>query len=191
MSIQTNLHGRLRNTPLPRSHGLFPLFEAVVNSIHSIEESSDDKNLGKIRVEIIRDNQSSLDIEQEKDIKEKIIGFRIYDNGVGFNDENMTSFETLDSEHKAHKGCRGVGRLLWLKAFDKIEINSCFKEETGLKSRSFKFDVVNGVSGPVDENVSDGDVTTVVYLSGFKKDYQEAASKTLNSISRTQFDSEG
>lgn len=38
MSLQTNLKGRLRNTSLPKSHGLMPVFEAVVNSIHSIEE---------------------------------------------------------------------------------------------------------------------------------------------------------
>ena len=35
MSLQTNLKGRLRNTSLPKSHGLMPVFEAVVNSIHS------------------------------------------------------------------------------------------------------------------------------------------------------------
>ncbi|WP_163370861.1 hypothetical protein [Endozoicomonas acroporae] len=39
-------------------------------------------------------------------------------NGVGFNDANIASFETLDSDHKIDKGCRGIGRLLWLKAFD-------------------------------------------------------------------------
>ena len=38
MSLQTNLKGRLRNTSLPKNHGLMPVFEAVVNSIHSIEE---------------------------------------------------------------------------------------------------------------------------------------------------------
>jgi len=42
MSMKTNLSGRLRNTSLPASHGLMPLFEAVVNSIHSIEELSED-----------------------------------------------------------------------------------------------------------------------------------------------------
>lgn len=48
MSIHTNLHGRLRNTPLSRNHGLLPLFEAVVNSIHSIEELSDDTAQGEM-----------------------------------------------------------------------------------------------------------------------------------------------
>ena len=38
MSLQTNLMGRLRNTDLPKSNALFPLFEAVINSIHAIDE---------------------------------------------------------------------------------------------------------------------------------------------------------
>jgi hypothetical protein len=38
MSLNTSLKGRLRNTNLPLTHGLAPLFEAVVNSIHSIDE---------------------------------------------------------------------------------------------------------------------------------------------------------
>ena len=36
MNISTNLNGRLRNTSLPLSCGLLPLFEAVINSIHGL-----------------------------------------------------------------------------------------------------------------------------------------------------------
>lgn len=38
MSIKTNLVGRLRNLQLSKSRALLPLFEAVVNSIHSIDD---------------------------------------------------------------------------------------------------------------------------------------------------------
>jgi hypothetical protein len=51
----------------------------------------------------------------------------------------MLSFETLDSDHKARLGCRGVGRLLWLKAFgfDRLlnaarERNRAFFDRLGL-----------------------------------------------------------
>jgi hypothetical protein len=37
-----------------------PLFEAVVNSVHSIEESKIGIENGKIRIEIIRKNEPSL-----------------------------------------------------------------------------------------------------------------------------------
>ncbi len=36
MSLHTNLLGRLRNTSLPKSHGLQPIFETIVNSIHAL-----------------------------------------------------------------------------------------------------------------------------------------------------------
>lgn len=62
MSMETNLQGRLRNTSLPYNHGLLPMFEAVVNSIHSIEEAGLALHDGNITVEIIRDAQQDLDL---------------------------------------------------------------------------------------------------------------------------------
>lgn len=66
MSMNTYLQGRLRNTPLPRSHGLMPLFEAVVNSIHSIAEASSDPAYGEISIEIVRLPQSAFQLDQGK-----------------------------------------------------------------------------------------------------------------------------
>jgi hypothetical protein len=46
----------------------------------------------------------------------------------------MKSFQTLDSDHKVLKGGRGVGRLLWLKAFKVVKATSFFGgEDSGLK----------------------------------------------------------
>lgn len=151
MSINTYLPGRLRNTPLPRSHGLVPLFEAVVNSIHSISEVSADPKYGAITIEIHRTSQASLELEDSKSKRgappqEHILGFSITDNGAGFNSKNMESFETLDSEYKSKQGCRGVGRLLWLKAFESVNVSSVFKEDSGNSfSRRFSFTPANGV----------------------------------------------
>ena len=122
MNMQTNLAGRLRNTPLPFSSGLLPLFEAVVNSIHAIEEAGLSTNDGRITIEILRKaKQEQLNLADAKkrgpDALEDIVGYPEADNGIGFTDENMESFHTLDSEHKVSQGCRGIGRLLWLKAF--------------------------------------------------------------------------
>ncbi|MCY4290542.1 MAG: hypothetical protein OXC72_02130 [Roseovarius sp.] len=49
MSMKENLNGRLRNASLPINHGLLPLFDAVVNSIHSIEEENENFINGKIK----------------------------------------------------------------------------------------------------------------------------------------------
>lgn len=66
--MNTNLQGRMRNTPLPMSHGLHCLFEAVVNSIHSIAEQSADPAYGEIDVQISRTPQTSLQLESGKPI---------------------------------------------------------------------------------------------------------------------------
>jgi hypothetical protein len=114
MSLSTSLKGRLRNTNLPLTNVLYPLFEAVVNSIHSIDSLSESDTAssydGEISIKVIRSSQASA----FDDVKTEIIGFEIVDNGVGFNKINYESFQTLDSEHKIALGCRGVGRLLWL-----------------------------------------------------------------------------
>ncbi|PCJ52711.1 MAG: hypothetical protein COA73_16055 [Candidatus Hydrogenedentota bacterium] len=64
MKLQTNLKGRLRNTTLPKNRALFPLFEAVINSIQSIEDSSADMS-GQITIEVIREAQQTR-IQTEK-----------------------------------------------------------------------------------------------------------------------------
>ena len=120
MTLNTSLQGRLRNTSLPKSYALFPLIEVVVNSIHSINERiklDQEFEISKayIKVKIIRSAQIYF-----YDSKSDITGFEIVDNGIGFNSKNYESFKTLDSEYKIEQGCRGVGRLLWLKAFKKI-----------------------------------------------------------------------
>lgn len=117
MSLQTNLRGRLRNTSLPKSHGLMPVFEAVVNSIHSIEEKGNADN-GRIVLRINRATQGGLDLDAKA--LSPIIGFTISDNGCGFDQVNVESFETPGSDRKIDKGCRGVGRLMWLKVFDLV-----------------------------------------------------------------------
>lgn len=65
MSLDTNLHGRLRNTSLPASSGLLPLFEAVINGIHAVEDAGLSSEQGRIVVQIIRDAQAEMEFEAE------------------------------------------------------------------------------------------------------------------------------
>lgn len=178
MSLQTNLRGRLRNTPLPKSHGLMPVYEAIVNSIHSIEEKDKWDDQDSITLFIHRNNQKSFDFEVKT---EPIIGFTITDTGCGFNNINFRSFQTLDSEHKIDKGCRGVGRLLWLKTFVQIDVNSKFKDETGKyfeRSFSFNSSGVNNNKVSTYDGVHTG---TIVKLTGFDDSYRKAVpTKTID-----------
>ena len=179
MSLHTNLSGRLRNTNLPKTHGLLPVFEAVVNSIQSLEEA--DKLAGaQISLEIIRNPQQQM--HPEKGGEQAIRAFTITDNGVGFNATNMTSFETLDSDHKIGKGCRGIGRLMWLKAFDVAEVESVFHEEGKLYRRNFSFSSQKGVQASPPEEVHDQQIQTILTLEGFDKEYYRSCRKTALGI---------
>jgi hypothetical protein len=186
--MPTNLGGRLRNTSLPLTSALLPLFEAVVNSIHAIEEAGTSTDDGRISITIIRKaKQESLDLDDAKkrgpDAREDIVGFRVDDNGIGFNDENMESFRTLDSEHKVQKGCRGIGRLLWLKAFKQVRVESTYCTSAMLRLRTFTFSAVGGVSDEKDEAAPEGvSVKTSVSLDGFNTRYRDYAWKTSKTI---------
>lgn len=193
--MMTNLQGRLRNTHLPKSHGLLPLFEAVVNSIHAIEEAEVPSLDGKITVEIMRRAQGQLPFDGKRVRRgpvpvEEIVGFRITDNGVGFTDVNFESFQTLDSEHKIEKGCRGIGRLIWLKAFDRVNVCSTyFAPDNVLRSRRFTFNSRQGVNDPVDVVAESGAVReTIIHLDGFHKEYRDASRKTATTIADSLFE---
>ena len=51
--MRTDVLGRVKNINLPASKPLFPLFEAIINSIHAIEDTGELK--GRIDIKIIRD----------------------------------------------------------------------------------------------------------------------------------------
>ena len=183
MRIKTNLNGRLRNTSLPSKNGLMPLFDAVVNSIHSIEELSENITDSRIVVEIERVSNRGLGLTSED--QGEITGFKVTDTGVGFNKENMESFETLDTDHKAAKGCRGVGRLLWLKAFDHVDISSVYRDGEQLKKREFLFDASSGVSDLRETPAESEERSTTVHLVGFDKNYGKSVPKKLDAISKS------
>ena len=182
--MSTNLAGRVKNTRLPLTKGLLPLFEAVLNSIHAIEDAGITTDDGRIDITILRKpKQSSLSLDDSKhrgpDSLEDIVGFRIEDNGIGFTEDNMESFRTLDSDYKISKGGRGVGRLLWLKAFGVVKIESVFKDAgTGFKQRRFQFDAVSGILNEHSEDMSTATNTgSVVELDGFDARYLKYSRK--------------
>lgn len=183
--IGTHLPGRVRNVSLAPSNGLMPLFEAVSNSIHAIEDAGRAPDEGRIRIEIRRGApRLSLDPDAPH-VQGEIDGFTITDNGIGFNEANFKSFRTLDSEHKVAKGGRGVGRLLWLKAFETVSVESVFKDDDGKhKCRKFSFSAAEGVTAGTPETL-DGrpQRRTTIALSGFRDRYRQQAYRTATSIS--------
>jgi hypothetical protein len=192
VALTTSLAGRVRNTNLPKSHSLLPLLEAVVNGLQAIDvRFGDEVGQGRLRVTIERSGQGEFEFEPAgpgRVALKPITGFVVEDNGVGFTPDNMNSFETLDTDYKASLGCRGVGRLLWLKAFDKVSVRSAYVAEDGqLRARRFRF----SISGEVEHAEAPDDLSeagTAVHLDGFKEDFQKNALKSADAIAREVFE---
>lgn len=185
MSINTSLKGRLRNTNLSLTNVLYPLFEAVVNSIHSIDfllRQGIISSLldGSITVKILRSSQ----VTAYSDVKPDIIGFEITDNGVGFNTDNFSSFQTLDSEYKIDLGCRGVGRLLWLKAFNTVSVKSIYEENGKIFTRTFDFNSTNDIHNDDLKEAPQEKIQTSIKLLDIRKEYLKYLRKTAIAISR-------
>ena len=107
-----------------------PLVETIVNAIQAIEAGSAKK--GFVDILVKRSNQQELEGGQPP-----VESFTVIDNGVGFNDENRDSFDTLYSDHKIAQGGKGFGRFTCLKYFDDLLIKSVFEGEEGRKKRAF------------------------------------------------------
>jgi len=179
--MKIELEGRIRNTRLPFHKALHPLFEAVVNSIEAIEERG--ISYGYINITIERD-QHQESFEQLADgVDKPVIGFIIEDNGVGFDEKNFNAFETSDTTYKEDKGGKGVGRFLWLKAFDKVEVESIFRENGKYKERRFEFIIKgDGIENLVTRETGQKKLTTTVKLIGFKGDYRRNCIKNAEKI---------
>ena len=124
--FHTNIAGKVRNTKLPKRKALWPLFEAISNSIHAIEEKGNLKS-GQIIIDIVRNGKKET-YENLKIVDiYPVNSFLIHDNGLGFNDNNLNSFLTAESDYKFEKGAKGVGRFVALKAFNHVNYNSSFQ----------------------------------------------------------------
>lgn len=87
-----------------------------------------------------------------------------------------------------NKGGKGVGRFIWLKAFEKVQIDSTFRDETGeIYHRHFEF-TTEKESGIKNEQVSEAtplaERTTTVHLQGFKDVYEKNCPKQTATIAQ-------
>jgi hypothetical protein len=94
---------------------------------------------GKFPLKAIRDGQREIKIEGEP-LYNPIIGFEVYDNGIGFIDKRYTAFGDAFTDFNVKKGCKGIGRYTVLACFGSMEVNSNFCENSEWYSRQFRFD---------------------------------------------------
>ncbi|MFA9262984.1 MAG: ATP-binding protein [Undibacterium sp.] len=163
--LEFTLSGRLRNIVLTpsASNCLVPLFEAITNSIHAIEDrfGPDGLSSGKIDIAVERN-------------KTEIASYRVDDNGEGLTPENYKSFITADSPRKVTRGGKGVGRLTWLKVFNSIAVDSYY-DRVGVHRLSFRF-LQDDIAPIQDKKITPADVNatigTSVRMEGMHSNFQ-------------------
>ncbi|TPN75961.1 ATP-binding protein [Mesorhizobium sp. CU2] len=167
--------GRIRNMQLPdgRTALLYSVYEAISNAIQAIEE-----RFGK--AEFAKRGIISIMAQTNPDKTLKYLA--ISDNGIGLNSAHLEAFETCDTRQKYALGGKGVGRLVWIKVFDKIDVESCY--EVGFhdfEKINFRFDPQreDSLVNPKKGKGSDGEVGTKIILSEVKGDQNAAISPTI------------
>ena len=184
--MEVSVIGRVNNIPLPVTKALFPVFEAVINSIQACNSSAS-CNIDLI----INRNLSQPALSDDASFLPEIKGFVIKDNGCGFNTENYTSFNKSDSTSKIEIGGKGVGRFLWLKSFEYVSINSVYIENNEKKKIYFNFAAKtdDGISdlviNPVSKSIA---VTTEVKLVNILKKYTKYIPKETKTIAQNLFE---
>jgi hypothetical protein len=130
-SLRPNIVKRIDRLPKPKNvtAAMQPLFEAISNAIHSVQNRFPETvgHDGKIHI--------TVNTNRNKDQ----VWATVEDNGLGLDEKNWDAFTETDTDNKISIGGKGVGRLLWLDCFQKISVVSTFKAEGGMERRSFDF----------------------------------------------------
>jgi hypothetical protein len=180
-NFSLNLTGKIKNYTLPKNKPLMPLFETVINSIHAIEERRKiDSSFLDAQIDIQAIRMSELEFGESD--RMPIQSFKIFDNGIGFTEENMKSFLESDSTYKANIGGKGVGRFSWLKAFSSVSISSEYSEAGIFRKRDFVFSKDKSYIDDILIDSSMKNYKTCVFLNTYQDKYAEQVPKKLDQI---------
>ncbi|GGI85550.1 hypothetical protein GCM10007973_22590 [Polymorphobacter multimanifer] len=130
-SLRPNIVKRIDRLPKPKSvsAAMQPLFEAISNAIHSVQN--------RFAETVSHDGQIHVTVNTNRNKDE--VWATVEDNGLGLDEKNWDAFTETDTDNKISIGGKGVGRLLWLDCFQKISVVSTFKAKDGMERRSFDF----------------------------------------------------
>jgi len=149
-----------------------------MNAIQAIEEAKPTNP----RVTIAVHRTAELAYDDAASIE----GFSVTDNGIGFHDLNMDSFNTSFSTYKINQGGKGLGRLTWLKAFDSVKIESRFydDEEKKLIGRDFEFDINYDPDNVAVRTATSGEPGTTIKLLGFSNPWRDEVPRDIQQLAR-------
>lgn len=130
-TMTENLPNRIRKLTKPRNYAqaMQPFLEGVSNAMMAIDDRNKAEGVqraGFVNISVTELNSDDVTIE-------------IRDNGIGLDQARYNAFCEIDTDFKAERGGKGVGRLYWLDAFKKIEVISQYRTQDGVACRAFEF----------------------------------------------------
>ncbi|GLP86642.1 hypothetical protein PEPIB2_25 (plasmid) [Tritonibacter mobilis] len=106
---------------------LFPMYEAISNAFHSIEDRWENDLEDKGRLDVTFDDQA-----REVTIK---------DNGSGFDEANLSAFLTPLTGNKYERGGKGFGRFMAFKVYSQVFYSSGQKKPDGMLTKGcYRYD---------------------------------------------------
>jgi hypothetical protein len=109
---------------------LSPIFECFTNALEAIKikQNTIKSHKGEITIRI---NSSETTVQSTE-----LNSISIFDNGIGFNDEEFKRFNTFKLTNKGFKNL-GSGRIQYVHYFDTTSIKSVFKQDGKFFEREF------------------------------------------------------
>lgn len=179
--MRTDLRGLVERIDLSAPRGLIPLFEAISNSIDAIEERKLSPSDGRIRIRLIERHDLATEGHDPTILFD---GFEISDNGIGFTQRNITSFGEAYTLSKVKLGGKGVGRFMYLKVFQRVEVNSVFESDGQRHQRAFRFNIDDEMAGSDTTTPADAPVGTTIVMDGLDQKYQAAWPRDPETIAK-------
>lgn len=136
------------------------LFEIITNAIYA--------NATEIKCEL-NSFDTPIEFDPQNPAKKRLDTITVTDNGDGFDDDNYKSFSTYRTERNKNLGCKGVGRLIYLKVYDEVKLVSRLKKEQEVRSFDFVLDFDPELLTKVSETVEENE--TQISLSGLTAQY--------------------
>ena len=174
-TLHQDIENRVRKLPKPstESQGLLPVFEAISNAFHAIED----------RKEITHGFAGELTIQVESLGVSESTSVTVTDDGIGLDNHRFKAFKTLDTDFKKKRGGKGVGRLFWLDAFNSVTVRSGYEDAGGFATRGFQFKLANARQiVPIDLPLQRRGTT--VSFEGLRGDYSTHFPKNEESLKR-------
>ena len=137
------------------------LNEAIINAIQA--------NARNIICRFTTVKQSVLETPEGGISSKKVTAIEVEDDGDGFNNPNFDSFSKYRSDYKMSIGCKGVGRFVFLKLFEKVTYTSWLVEDKKKIEFSFSYDFDTNDLHKEDSDVQEN--KTLLKLSGITDHY--------------------